>query len=470
MRHFEYFTEDDVQQIHAATLRVLEEVGIDFCYEPALKVLANRGCKVSGERVFFTEKLVDEYVARAPAQFILHARNPEKNVIIGGDNTAFVPCYGPAFVTDLDRGRRSSTLEDFNNFAKLSYVSPNIDINGGILAEPNDIQLEKRAAEMLYGVMRYSDKPFMGSAMGEEGAKETIAMSAIMLGISEDKLAEQPTSVTIQTSRTPLGYDDRMLGAMMAYAQAGMGQMVSSLSIAGATSPVTMEGTLVVQNAEVLAGIVFTQMVREGTPVIFGGSSSAAAMRYGTLSVGAPEMAVNAAATAQMARFYDIPSRGGGAITDAKNPDAQAGMESMMSQLMASVAGVHFVLHSAGILEGYMTSSYEKFIIDDDICGMCKRIRKGETINADKLAVDLIKEVGPGGEYLTQMHTFENFRKEFYAPILEERGTFDGWEKAGSFTLAQRANVKWKEILDNFEVPDLPADVDRDLRKYIDAI
>ncbi len=203
MRHFEYFSESDVQQIHAATLRVLEKVGIDFSYEPALKVLAKGGCKVDGERVFFTEKLIEEYIAKAPSQFTLHARNPEKNVIIGGDNTAFVPCYGPAFVTDLDRGRRYSTLEDFNNFAKLSYVSPNIDINGGILCEPNDIQIDKRAAEMLYGVMRYSDKPFMGSAMGDIGAKETIAMSAIMMGISEDKLAEQPTSVTIQTSRPP---------------------------------------------------------------------------------------------------------------------------------------------------------------------------------------------------------------------------------------------------------------------------
>lgn len=470
MRHFEYFTEDDVQQIHAATLRVLEEVGIDFSYEPALKVLAKGGCKVEGERVFFTEKLIEEYIAKAPSQFTLYARNPEKNVIIGGDNIAFVPCYGPAFVTDLDRGRRSSTLEDFNNFAKLSCVSPNIDINGGILTEPNDIALEKRAAEMLYGVIRYSDKPYMGSAMGETGAKETIAMSAMLMGISEDKLAEQPTSVSIQTSRTPLGYDDRMLGAMMEYAKVGMGQMISSLSIAGATSPVTMEGTLVIQNAEVLAGIVLTQMIREGTPVVFGGSSSAAAMRYGTLSIGAPEMAVNAAATAQMARFYGVPSRGGGAITDAKTPDAQAGMESMMSQLMASLAGVHFVLHSAGILEGYMTSSYEKFMIDDDICGMCKRIRQGEEINGEKLALDLIQQVGPGGEYLTQMHTFQNFRKEFYQPLLEERGTFDAWEKNGSLTLAQRANAKWKEILASFEAPDLPADIDRDLRKYIDSI
>ncbi|MCP4454804.1 MAG: trimethylamine--corrinoid methyltransferase, partial [Planctomycetes bacterium] len=172
------------------------------------------------------------------------------------------------------------------------------------------------------------------------------------------------------------------------------------LSIAGATSPVTMEGTLVVQNAEVLAGIVLSQLVREGAPVVFAGSSSATAMRYGTLSIGAPEMAINTAATAQMARFYDLPCRGGGALTDAKQVDSQAAYESMMSMQMATLSGINFVLHSAGILEGYMTASYEKFIIDAEICGMCKRIKRGEELTPEKLAVEAISQVGPGGDFL----------------------------------------------------------------------
>jgi trimethylamine--corrinoid protein Co-methyltransferase len=276
--------------------------------------------------------------------------------------------------------------------------------------------------------------------------------------------------VSILCSRTPLGFDDRMLGAIMTYAEAGMPQLISSLSIAGATTPVTLEGTLVVQNAEILAGIVLTQLIRPGTPVVFSGSSSSAAMRYGTLSVGAPEMAVNTAATAQMARFYGIPSRGGGAISDAKFPDAQAGLESMMSQLMASLSGIHFVLHSAGILEGYMVASYEKFIIDDEICGMCKRIRRGETIDAARLALDVIAQVGPGGEYLTQLHTFQNFREEFYQPLLEERGTFAHWEADGSQDMARRANAKWKALLEAYEAPPLDPSVGRALRTYVESI
>jgi len=230
---------------------------------------------------------------------------------------------------------------------------------------------------------------------------------------------------------------------------------------------VTMEGTLAVQNAEVLAGIVLTQLIREGAPVVFAGSSSCAAMRYGALSIGAPEMAVNTAATAQMARFYGIPSRGGGALSDAKLPDAQAGFEAMMSQLMATLSGVHFVLHSAGILEGYMVASYEKFILDDEICGMCKRIRRGERADDDRLAFELIRQVGPGGEYLTQNHTFQNFRRELYTNVLEEKDSFENWKLKGALSIDRRANRKWKEILEAYKEPGLPEETGKALRRYM---
>ena len=467
MQRFEYFTDQDVQKIHEATLHVLETVGVDFGYAPAVEVLKKGGCRVDGRRVFFPPKLVMEQVAKAPSQYTLQARNPEKNVIIGGDHIAYIPCYGPPFVHDLDRGRRESTLEDYTNFVKLAYASKSMDITGGMMAEPNDIPNERRNAEMIYASMRYSDKPFMGGAIGAEAARETIEMAAIVFGCSEEALAEKMPMISILCSLTPLAYDDRMLSAIMEYARAGMPQLISSLSIAGATTPVTMEGTLVVQNAEVLAGIVLTQLIREGTPVVFSGSSSAAAMRYGTLSVGAPEMAVNTAATAQMARFYGIPSRGGGAITDAKLPDAQAGLESMMSQLMATLSGIHFVLHSAGILEGYMATSYEKFIIDDEICGMCKRIKRGESADPQKLALDVIAQVGPGGEYLTNMHTFQNFRKELYAPIIEEKEAFAGWKDRGAESIEKVANRKWKEILEKYEEPAMGDEALRELEGYI---
>ena len=469
MNYLEYFSQDDLQQIHDTALRILESVGIDFIYEPALDLLAKAGCKVDGNRVFFPPKLVDKQIAKAPSQFTLYARNAEKNVVIGGEHMAYVPCYGAPVVHNLDEGRRDSTLKDFVNFVKLTHASYYQDITGGLMAEPNDIPIQRRGAEMLYAAMRYSDKPFMGGSLGAEAANESIAAASIVFG-SPEEMAAKPPFIGILGSRSPLSYDDKMLSAMMVYARAGLPQLVSALSIAGATGPVTMEGTLVVQLAENLAGITLVQLVREGTPVVMGGQSTSAAMRYGTLSIGAPEMAINTAATAQLARFYNLPSRSGGALTDSKTCDSQAGAESMMGQLMSTMSGINFVLHSAGILETYMVASYEKFILDDEICGTCKRIKAGENITEERLAQDLISEVGPGGEYLTSEHTFRNFRSEFYQPVLADRSNFATWRKNGALSSEKRANARWKKILADYTEPELPADVERDLRKFVDRL
>jgi trimethylamine--corrinoid protein Co-methyltransferase len=469
MRFFEYFSTNELEQIHEATLTVMERTGLTFSYEPARDLFAKAGCKIDGQRVFFPKKLVEEQIEKAPSEFTLYARNPEKNVVIGGNNIAFMPCYGAPFVNDMDKGRREGTLEDFNNFAKLAYLSPYMDITGGMMAEPSDIPLANRNAERIYSSMVLSDKPFMGAGTGATDAKQTVEMASIVFG-SREKMAKKPPFVSLLCSLTPLAFDDKMCGGIMEYAKNGMPQLISSLAIAGTTAPVTMEGTLVVQNAEILAGITLTQLVREGTPIVFSGSSSATAMRYGTLSIGAPEMAVNTAATAQMGRFYNLPVRGGGALTDAKTVDSQAAYESMMSMQMAVLSGINFVLHSGGILEGYMTASYEKFIIDCEICGMCKRIKRGEEITAEKLAADVINEVGPGGEFLTHRHTFKNFKTEFYAPLMEERDNFDGWSSQGSLSMEQRANAKYKEMLENYEKPDMDDAVRKNLDKYMESV
>ena len=446
---------------------MLESVGIDFLYEPAVKLLSKAGCKVDGKRVFLPPNLVEAQIAKAPTRFTLFARDPEKNVVIGGDHIAFIPCYGSPAVSNLDEGRRDSTLNDYINFVKLTHASLNQDIIGGLMAEPNDIPHERRGAEMLYAAIRYSDKPMMGGTLGAEAAEETIEAASIVFG-SKEEMANRPPFISILCSRSPLAYDEQMLSSMMTYARAGLPQLVSALVMAGSTGPVTVEGTLVVQNAEVLAGITLIQLVREGAPVVYAGQSSSTAMRYGTLSIGAAEMAVNTAATAQMARYYNLPSRSGGALTDSKICDSQAGAESMMGQLTATLSGINLVLHSAGILETYMVASYEKFILDDEICGMCKRIKRGERITEDRLAVNLISTIGPGGEYLTHEHIFRNFRNEFYQPIVEEHSNFTACQKNGALSIEKKANAKWKEILENYTEPTLPPDVERDLRKFVD--
>ena len=468
MQPYMFLTDQQVAQVHETTLQILETVGIDFRYPPALEILKKGGARVDGERVFFPAQLVEAQIKKAPAEFTLYARKSDLDVVLG-DHMAYIPGYGAPFVTDLEVGRREGSLQDYENFVKLTQTSPYQDICSGMVIEPNDVPHDIRHAKMIYAALKYSEKPFMGSAMGAQGAKDSIQMASILFG-SQDQLAEKPRMISILTSLTPLVYDERMLGAIIEYARAGQPQLISSLVIAGATGPTTLAGTLALQNAEILAGIVLTQLVREGTPVVFSGSSSNTEMRSGALSIGSPEMAINAAATAQMARYYNLPVRGGGAVSDAKVPDAQAAYESMMSLLMAQVSGVNFVLHSAGILESYSCMSYEKFMIDDEICGMVNRIKNAYAVSADTLALDVIQAVGPGGHFLDQDHTFEHFRQEFYQPMLSNRDNFDTWFANGSQQILETANKKVKKVLAEYSEPDLPADADKDLNRFIDTL
>jgi len=469
MHRFEILTKTQLEKVHATSLRILEQIGLDFGYPPAIEVLKKGGAKIDGQRVFFPPGLVEEQIKKPPAEFTLYARNPEHNVVIGGRHTVFAPGYGAPFVTDLDNGRRQATLIDFENFVKLTGASANQDLLSGTVVEPTDIPAEIRHARMLYASVKNSDKCFMGSTMGARAARDCLQMASILFG-SRAELASNPVIFGIVGALTPLKYDARMLEALMEYAAAGQPQIIASLAIAGATGPVTMAGNLALQNAEVMAGIVLAQLVREGTPVIFGGVSTNAEMRNGTLSIGSPEMAINAAATAQMTRYYGLPVRGGGAVCDAKLPDAQASYESMMNLLMARLSGINFVLHSAGILESFNCMSYEKFIIDDEMCGMVKRIKRGYEVNLDTLAFDVIKEVGPGGHFLDKDHTFDHFRTEFYQPQLSNREDFVSWQAGGSFQSLESANKKYKDILETYEAPELPADVDKDLLKFIENL
>lgn len=469
MQRFEILTKNQVEKIHETSLRILEEIGLDFCYPSALEVFKKGAVKVDGQRVFFPSRLVEAQIKKAPSRFTLHARNPKNNVVIGGSNTVFAPGYGAAFVTDLENGRRQATLKDFENFVKLTGASASQDVLSGTVVEPTDAPYETRHAQMIYTAVKYSDKCVMGSTMGARAASDCIQMAAILFG-GRDQIESAPGIMGIIGPLTPLKYDARMLGALMEYAAAGQPALIASLAIAGATGPVTLAGNLALQNAEVLAGIVLAQLVREGTPVIFGGASSNAEMRNGTLSIGSPEMAMNTAATAQMARYYKLPVRGGGAVCDAKSPDAQASYESMMNLSMAQACGINFVLHSAGILESFNCMSYEKFIIDDEMCGMAKRIQRGIEVNPDTLALDVIKEVGPGGHFLDKDHTFDHFRTEFYQPRLSNRDDYVTWKTNGSYQCRQTAHKRYKEILEIYEAPELPGDVDKDLQTFIDKL
>ncbi|HEX3032594.1 MAG TPA: glycine betaine--corrinoid protein methyltransferase, partial [Bacillota bacterium] len=442
---FNVLSPEQVQEVHEASMKLLEEVGVEFGYEPALEVLKAHGQRVEGQRVYFKREFIEAQVKKAPSQFTLHARNPENNLVCGGENIIFMPGYGAPFVHEADGKRRNATMADYNNFVKLAGASPNMHMTGGNVVEPTDVDDRIRHLEMGYSHIINSDKCFMGSASGWEKANDSIDLVATLMG-GREVIKEKPALICLINSVTPLKYDDRMLGALMAYSKAGQAMVIASLVMAGSTGPATLAGALSLQSAEVLAGIALAQAINPGTPVVYGSTSAITDMGTGSLSIGNPECALFVSASAQMARFYGVPSRGGGGLCDSKIADAQAGYESMMVLMAATTTGINFVLHTAGILQYFMAMSYEKFIVDDEMAGMLLRYIKGIDFAPEKFARDVIAEVGPGGHFLTQKHTKKNHKLEMRRPILSDKQSYDGWAKE-KLTTNDLAKRRWQDIL-----------------------
>jgi trimethylamine--corrinoid protein Co-methyltransferase len=464
VQRYQILTQNEIEKIHETSLRIMKEVGIVFSYAPAREILAKGGAKVDGQRVYFPSAMVEDALKKVPSSFKLHARDPQKDVVIDTKTTHYAGPYGSPYVTDIENGRRESTLNDFLNITKLEHMMDNIDVMSHIPCEPNDIPAETRAAEMCYLTLKHSDKPLMGTVLGYEEAKKNIEMAALVFG-GVDVIKEKPAITSITCTLTPLSYDDKMAGAIIAYAEYRQPQLINSLPISGATTPATVAGTVALQNAEILAGIVLAQLVSEGAPIVYSSSASNAEMRYGTLSIGSPEYAVFSLVNGQLAKYYDIPCRISGGLSDSKCADAQAGYESAVTLAMAQMAGGNFILHAAGIVDAYNMVSYDKLMIDDEIMGMMRRINQGVTVNEDTLAYDVIKEVGPQGEFLSHDHTFEHFRNEFYQPVLSDRSNPEAWEKNGSLTAEKRANARWKKMLEEYVEPKLDKDIDAALVK-----
>ena len=468
MQRYQLLTQAEIEQIHANSLRIMENVGVVFSYEPARDLLAKHGAKVEGHTVYFPPKMVEEKLKMVPSSFTLYARDPEKNVEITCEKTAYAGPYGSPYVVDMDHGRRAGSLEDFNNIVKIVHQLKNIDIQSHISCEPCDVDADIRHNVMVYNTLKYSDKPLMGSVLGYEASKQSIEMAAIAFG-GLDAIKEKPVITSIPCTLTPLSYDDKMAGAIFAYAEAGQPHLVNSLSIAGATTPATLAGLVSLQNAEVLAGIVLSQCINPGNPVVYSASGSNAEMATGSLAIGSPEDAVVSLVNGQLAKFYQIPCRISGALSDSKMMDSQAAYEAAITLMMAQMAGGNFILHSAGIIDTYNLTSFEKLIVDNEIIGYIKRINQGVTVNEDTLAYDVIKEVGPQGQFLTHEHTFNHFRTEFYRPTLSNRQNIQQWKQEGSKPIEEVANAKWKQLLADYVEPALPADVDADLKKYVDT-
>jgi trimethylamine--corrinoid protein Co-methyltransferase len=458
-------SKSDLEKIHRTSMQVLEQVGVLFPTEQALTAFRSHGVKVEGNKVFLTEKQVLDAVQSAPAQFTLHARNPERNVVIGDGVSVFAPGYGAPFIIDMETGKRSATLEDYQQLAKLAHMLPNQDLSGHLMAEPGDVPVNSAHLQMLLSHMLHSDKPFIGSAEGVEGALHTMQMAEILFG---EKPGPRPVTVGLINSLSPLGYSAEMLDALQVYAEHRQPVILAALSMAGSTGPITLAGVLVHQNAELLAGIVLTQLISPGTPVVYGSTSTNLDMKTGGLAIGSPELSMMIAAHADLCRYYDLPSRSGGALTDAHGPDARAGYESMLSLVTTVQNGIDFVLHAGGILSSYLAFSFEKFVIDDEMCGMVRRFQQGILVDDETMAFPIIAGVGPGGNYLMEMHTLERCRTEFWPPQLAAREGLDGWMNAGRPDIVSQAHKRWQKLVADHEDPPLEASIVRQLQGFVD--
>lgn len=461
-----FLTDRDIEQIHASSMRVLEEVGVVFPTQEALEVFRKHRVRTEGHKVFLTEAQLWSAIGSAPQSFTILARNPEKSVVIGGGDMVFAPGYGCPFLIDAEAGKRPATFEDYIKSVKLAQMLPNQDMSGFLMVEPADLPARTAHLHMLMAHMLHSDKPFIGSTNGARGAAYTMEMSDILFGPGMDI---SYVTVGLINSLSPLAYSAEMLEALMVYACRGQPLVFAALSMAGSTGPVTLAGVLVHQTAELLAGIALVQLINPGTPVLFGSTSTNLDMKTGGLAVGGPELSMMIAAHADLCRFYKLPCRSGGALTDAHGADAQAGYESMMSLLTTANSGVDFVLHAGGISSSYLAFSFEKFVLDDEICGMVRRFRRGIVVDPETLAFDVIARVGSGGNYLMENHTLERYRSEFWLPKVFSRTGIEKWQQEGRPDVKQRALSRWKKLVADHQDPPLEGSVTRQLQKYVES-
>jgi trimethylamine--corrinoid protein Co-methyltransferase len=464
---FEVLNDEGLSIIEANADTILQDVGLDFRGDPdALQTLKDAGADVTGERVRFPRGMARQIVqATAPRQFTQYARNHDHDVEIGGMHTVLAPNYGSPFVRDLDRGRRYGTIEDFRNLVKLTYASPHLHHSGGTVCEPVDLPVNKRHLDMVYSHIRYSDKPFMGSVTAPERARDSVEMCRILFGA--DYLETHPVVMGLINANSPLVWDAAMIGSARAYAEANQATLMTPFILAGAMAPVTVAGAAAQTLAEALGGMAFCQLVRPGAPVILGSFASSMSMQSGAPTFGTPEPALILYVMAALARRLGVPFRSGGNLSASKVADAQAAYESAQTFIPTILAGVNFVLHAAGWLEGGLTVGYEKFVLDADQCGMAAVFVKGVDLTENGQALDAILGNGPGQHYLGNAHTLANFESAFYRSEIADNNSFEQWQEDGSLDAAQRANRIWKRMLDEYEAPPIDPGVDQALLEFI---
>lgn len=462
----EYVDDGGLERIEEQAQRLLAEVGIEFRDDPAaLERWRAAGAEVDGVRVRLPPGMANDLCATAPHEFEQRARNPARSVRIGGRNQVFAPVYGAPFVRCLDKGRRYGTIEDFENLVKLTWSLPWLHHSGGTTCEPCDVPVNKRHLDMVYAHLRWSDKPFLGSITEQTRAADSVAMARIAFG--GDVLAEHCVIMGNVNANSPLMYDKVASQAIETYCGANQGIIVAPFILGGAMGPVTTAAALSQALAEGLAACAYSQLIRPGAPFVLGNFLSSMSLRSGAPTFGMPEATMSNYAIGQLARRAGLPLRCGGSLTAAKVCDAQAAYESADSMHSTALAGANFVLHSAGWLEAGLVTGYEKLILDADRLGALHKLLGGLPTDENALARSAYDEVPPGGHFLGSAHTMANYETAYYEAEMSDSESFEQWTDGGSRDAVQRANARWKRLLEDYEAPPLDAGVDEALREFV---
>ena len=462
-------SDDQLETIHLASLRVLKEIGVDVLHDGARKIMKDHGADVreGSERVRFDGDMILELIAHAPPEFTIHARNPAHDVRFGGNNLVISQMASAPNCSDLDRGRRPGNQEDYRNFLRLAQMHNILNTTGGYPVEPVDIHPSVRHLECIRDLSTLTDKVFHIYSLGKERNVDGIEIARIGRGISHEQLLEEPSVYTIINTNSPLKLDVPMMEGIIQMSSRGQVVIVTPFTLSGAMAPVTVAGALVQQNAEALAGIAFTQMVRKGAPVGYGGFTSNVDMKSGAPAFGTPEYMKAQLVGGQLARRYRLPYRTSNTCA-ANTVDAQAAYESVFSLWGAITGGANFVLHGAGWLEGGLRCSYEKTILDIDLLQMVAEFLTPLDLSDDALGVEAIRSVGPGGHFFGTPHTQERYKTAFYSPIISDWRNYETWAEAGSPTAIERANRIWKERLASYEEPYMDPAIREELNAFVD--
>ena len=463
------FSEDEIESIHEASLKVLCDTGMDIQSPRAVEILKRKGAMIDGDgqRVRFDPDFIMEKISTTPSEFTLHGRNKERHVHVGGQSIINTMVSSAPNVSDLDRGRILGNFEDYTNLIKLGEMLNTVHASGGYPVEPCDLDVSVRHLKAVSAAARLTTKPLFGYAIGSERMLDVIEIVRISRGINKETLLKEPSITTVVNANSPLVYDKALLEGAIEMAEHNQPVIYTPFTLAGAMAPITVAGALVQQNAEALAGLAFHQCVKSGAPAMYGSFTSNVDMKSGSPAFGTPEYTQATIASGQLARKYKIPLRASNA--NASNaPDEQSVYESQMSLWACLLGQVNFILHGHGWIEGGLCASYEKVILDAEMNQMMEAFLQPAIVNKDTLGVEAIAEVGPANHFFAAQQTLDRYETEHYNPMLSDWRNFESWRDAGSETATQRANKIWKQLLEEYEEPKLKSEVEEGLSAFVD--